>query len=113
MRTDRERDALLAKARETNVERDEFDREAGWGVPSEGPLGGHVSTVRSALICGIDTEDWDCVAEAAAMCEEIMDRLGFAWRAQEAATDAVAEKIVTWAAESGRLPNDATPEDRT
>lgn len=59
--------ALYAKAERTNADRDLLDEEAGTPSPSDCTIDLHLRTVITALATGIDTHDWDCVAEGLEM----------------------------------------------
>ena len=58
---------LLAKAEATNARRDAMDRANGFGSPLDGPAEVTYQTVISALVAGLQTGDWDCVAEGTAI----------------------------------------------
>jgi hypothetical protein len=62
---------LVKKARRTNASRDKSERQHGFGVPSEIPIDCGLRTVITALACAIGKSDWDCVAEAYAMLQDI------------------------------------------
>lgn len=68
-------DKLMAKARKTNSRRDQLDREAGFSAPHECDPSIHVATVMGALEAAIRSRDWNCVAEAQAMLEQLLARL--------------------------------------
>jgi hypothetical protein len=62
---------LLDRAEKTNRRRDATEREAGFGAASDGEANEIVRTAICALECGLATEDWNCVAEAADMLEKM------------------------------------------
>lgn len=62
-------DSLLAQARKTNAVRDRIDREKGNGAPADYDVATQLRTVLSALQAGINTQDWNCVAEGYVMLE--------------------------------------------
>lgn len=66
-------DARLAQAERTNARRDEGERAAGFAIPSDGPPEETVRTAVMALYAGLTTDDWDAVAEAAAMLGDLAD----------------------------------------
>jgi hypothetical protein len=62
---------LMKRAAETNARRDKMEREAGFAAPPDSDQQGYLRTVQSALECGILMEDWNAVAEGAAMLADI------------------------------------------
>lgn len=62
-------DELVALARKTNAYRDETERKAGFTSPAQCLLSHQLRTVMSALEAGMNTEDWNCVAEGYVMLE--------------------------------------------
>lgn len=67
---------LVEKARRTNIGRDKIERRHGFASPSAVPLDIGLRTVLSALACGLEAQDWDCVAEAYAMLQDIELKVG-------------------------------------
>ena len=62
---------IMQKARETNIKRDMIDRKNGFVIPKDTKLDDYVRNVMCAIQCGISTNDWNCIAEAQAMLEDI------------------------------------------
>jgi hypothetical protein len=58
---------ILARAAKTSLERDAMVRLAGFAALSDCPPDLIVRTAILALECGLKTNDWNCVAEAADM----------------------------------------------
>ncbi len=75
---------LMAKAVATNAKRDDDERKAGILPASECPPDAIIRTAQEALECGLLTQDWNAVAEAAAMLAEITKY--FPWMHHEGAT---------------------------
>ena len=65
----------MAKARKTNLMRDSADKEVGSVPPSEASLLEHLRTAMFAIEAGIQTDDWNAVAEGQAMLEEILSQV--------------------------------------
>jgi hypothetical protein len=63
--------ALLAKARETCARRDKQDRSLGLAAPGDCPLDVQVNTAISALDAALATRDWNFVAEARILLEQL------------------------------------------
>lgn len=59
--------SLVKKAKETNKERDQADRQTWGSAPPDQPLDLQARTVMMALDAGMRMKDWNCVAEAYAM----------------------------------------------
>jgi hypothetical protein len=59
--------ARLARAAQTNLQRDAMERQVGFAAASDCDDALLVRTAITALHAGLETEDWDCVAEAADM----------------------------------------------
>ena len=72
MKTQKEFESILRKARKTNERRNQLERNVGFASPRDLPLGDQLRTVYFAIECGIKTEDWDCVAEGLAMLIETL-----------------------------------------
>lgn len=64
---------LLAKAEATNLRRDQSERKAGFRAASDCSEDLIVRTAIIALYAGLSQDDWDCVAEAAAMLATLTD----------------------------------------
>jgi len=62
---------ILAKARSACARADR-EREYGLSPPDHCSLELFVQVVMSALLYGIETEDWDCVAEGWVMLEDML-----------------------------------------
>lgn len=62
---------LMAKAEETNRQRDAIDRRNGFAAPSDGPAGITMRTVVEAIWAGLRMDDRDCVAEGLAMLGDV------------------------------------------
>lgn len=62
---------LLAKARRTNGERDAIDRRHGLASPGDLPVAEQFRVILDALFAGLATRDWPCVAEGAAMLQDL------------------------------------------
>jgi hypothetical protein len=60
---------LLTRARKTNRERDAIDHQMGFGAPGDCPAPIRMRTAMEALRCGMEMQDWNCVAEAFDMIE--------------------------------------------
>jgi hypothetical protein len=67
---------LLKRARRINAVRDAMDRSHGFAPPADCSWEVQVKTVISALQAGITHRNWDCVAEAQAMLEDMVRRAG-------------------------------------
>lgn len=65
-------DDRVARARRTNAERDAIDRAVGTATPAEAGHWESIATAASAVAAGLQTDDWDCVAEAFVLLEEIL-----------------------------------------
>jgi hypothetical protein len=63
MAMDKARDLVIA-ARATNIRRAEMDLAGGFAPPEHGPPDMTLRTVLCALMSGMQTDDWNCVAEA-------------------------------------------------
>lgn len=61
---------MVRKARRVNSSRDRIDRRSGHAAPSDCPLDLQLRTVISALVSGLEGDDWDCVAEGIAMLQD-------------------------------------------
>ncbi len=72
--TEQQYQRLITKARTTNSERDALDRRNGFARPSDCGAMSYLRTVHMAMEAGMKMQDWDCVAEAYAMLEDIFDR---------------------------------------
>jgi hypothetical protein len=72
--TQRDPGPLLLAAKQTNQERDAMDRSSGFATPGECPTPVHVAAIREALLAGIASSDWACVAEAACMLDDLAER---------------------------------------
>lgn len=59
--------AIMALAEKTNTQRDIYDKQAGFGSPTQGPPDITLRTVMMALHSAMATDDWNCVAEAQSM----------------------------------------------
>ncbi len=68
-------DRIMEKARKTNAERGEADKESGFANPGETPPSSHIETAMAAIEAGIRTSDWNAVAEGQAMIEAILERV--------------------------------------
>lgn len=66
--TPRER---IDKARKTNNRRDEAERGVGWTPPGDCAPDFLLRTIMSAIDAGLQSEDWDCVAEAYEMAIDL------------------------------------------
>lgn len=62
--------ALMQKARKTNAQRDEADRNLGFATPFDLGVSECVKTAMEAIRAGIENEDWDFVAEAQVILED-------------------------------------------
>lgn len=69
MRTPAQSRRLMDAARRRNRRRDGIDRANGFAAPGDVGDTELLATVLAALVCGITAEDWEPVAEAAAMLE--------------------------------------------
>lgn len=58
---------LMAKARAVNAQRDAIDIS---GPVARCPLDLQLRTALSAIFCGLETRDWDCVAEGTVMIQD-------------------------------------------
>lgn len=67
-------ESLTNQARRTNAERDSVDRSAGFAAPVECDLLTQLRTVLCALQSGMETQDWNCVAEGYVMLEGVERR---------------------------------------
>lgn len=65
---------LIRKARKTNALRDLSDMATGFGTPHTS-IELALRTAMSALVCGIETDDWNCVAEAFEMIQELESKV--------------------------------------
>jgi hypothetical protein len=63
--------AIIAKAIQTNAERDQIEREVGFGNSEVWSPDMTARTIMCALHCALLTDDWGCVAEAQAMLSEL------------------------------------------
>jgi len=54
---------LVQKAVDRNAERDRIERQANFATPADGGVSSLLRTSISAIVSGIETDDWDCVAE--------------------------------------------------
>jgi hypothetical protein len=71
---------LLTRAERTNRARDALEREHGFGAVSDQPADLIIRIVIIALEAGIQSDDWDCVAEAAEMLAKLANY--YPWKAQ-------------------------------
>lgn len=62
---------LVASARATNNRRDEAERKSGWATPGQGALDLRLRTAMSAIACGLQTDDFEAVAEGYCMLEDL------------------------------------------
>lgn len=60
---------MMATARKVNAERDLTDREAGMGAPADGDEAASLRDAISAIVAGVETEDWRCVCEGLDMLQ--------------------------------------------
>jgi hypothetical protein len=63
--------AIMAKAIRSNAERDQYERAAGFGNSEVWSPDLTARTIITALHCALETDDWDCVAEAQAMLSDL------------------------------------------
>ena len=68
--------ALILRARIVNAERDEEERAVGFAAPCSDlrSLEGISSAMRtaiSAIVCGIDLDDWNAAAEGLAILQDV------------------------------------------
>lgn len=66
---------LLSKARERVYLMDAEDRANGIAAPADSDLVSHASAVAEAIRAGISTSNWDCVADAWVMLEQLIGRV--------------------------------------
>jgi hypothetical protein len=66
-------DRLIQKARETNRRRDEEERAVGFAAPPDCDRESQLRTVVCALVSGIESKDWDCIAEGLVMLADLTD----------------------------------------
>ena len=64
---------LIQKAQETNRRRNETDRAGGFATPGDCDRESQLRTVVSALVSGIQSKDWTCVAEGLVMLADLTD----------------------------------------
>lgn len=72
---DREFYEAINKAVATNRDRDKIDRDHGNPAVPDCPMDIQVSTVKSAIRAGMISKDWDCIAEAYAMLDDILTQV--------------------------------------
>lgn len=65
-------DKLMRTARQTNAKRDEGERESGFAAPPDNEPSMFLRTAMAAIECGIRTDDWESIAEAQAMLEQVI-----------------------------------------
>lgn len=68
-------DKLVAKAVKTNAKRDEADRLSGFATPSQLDPASLLRTAMSAIKCGINLPDDNCIAEAFLFIQEAERRI--------------------------------------
>ena len=61
----------IERARQFNDQLDAVDRKRGGATPAECPIDVGLRTVMSAMEAGMGREDWDCIAEAFCMLQDI------------------------------------------
>jgi len=66
--------AIMARARETNRERERTDRACNVPVPRDCGPGVYLTEAISAIECGVRVHDWEVVAEGLAMLEDLKAR---------------------------------------
>jgi hypothetical protein len=66
-------DRLIQKARETNRQRDQADRAGGFAAPPDCDRESQLRTVVSALVSGIQSMNWNCVAEGLVVLADLAD----------------------------------------
>ncbi len=62
---------MMKKARDTNRKRDNVEREVGYAAVPDCPPDLQIRTAMSAIQAGIASNDWNCIAEAQAMLEQV------------------------------------------
>lgn len=70
--TPRER---IDNARKTNDRRDRLDRKVGFADPGLCPEDLMLRTIMSAIWAGLESDDWDCVAEGYEMAVDLHLRM--------------------------------------
>ena len=65
---------LVDKATRTNQQRDESEIAAGFASPAAGDDAGLLRTAMIALVCAMETTDWNAVAEAYVMLRQLHHR---------------------------------------
>jgi hypothetical protein len=75
MKSQIEIEALMNKARETNARRDGIERAIGFAAQPDISEFQQLRTVDFALEASLKTEDWNCVAEARAMLQHLIERI--------------------------------------
>lgn len=65
---------LIVKARKTIKHQERIEREMGLIAPGDWGSFDLLRTAFMAIRCGIETDDWDAVAEGQAMLEIILDK---------------------------------------
>ena len=66
---------LMREARARNEERDVDERRMGFAAPEDCALLGFLRTAMAAIEAGVTNSNWECVAEAQAMLEQVQKRL--------------------------------------
>lgn len=74
MRTPSQVRDLIDKAVRTNQQRDEDEIAAGFQPPAGGDDAGLLRTAMQAILCGIQTDDWNNVAEGFVMLRQLHHR---------------------------------------
>lgn len=64
---------LLGRARKTNQDRDKIDHDNGSGTPADFGPAEVIRTALAAIKAGILTDNKDCLAEAYAMLETLLE----------------------------------------
>lgn len=68
--------AILIDAKRTNASRDADERRNGFEVLSDASHDEQLRTILQAIVAGIGTGGWPVIAEAWAMLESLMTRMG-------------------------------------
>ena len=66
---------IISKARKTNAIRDNIDLKNGFAPPNRCSLDVFLKTAMGAILCGLQTEDFDCIAEGYVMLEDMHSKL--------------------------------------
>lgn len=68
-------DDLMEKAREINKKRDKDDEQMLYAAPSNNEVWKHLRVAYEAIKSGMITDDWQAIAEAQAMIEQIIPNI--------------------------------------